>query len=108
MKARWSIYVFLMLVMVYTAPRDLLHVFADHTDTVHTACQQGDEPVIGTVHHHCDILHFTIEPAILAESPVWYVPTEAQVLLNEFPEETFHTLPRLTPALRGPPAYSLT
>jgi hypothetical protein len=98
--------VFLLMVMVYTAPRDLLHIFADHADTVHASCQQGDEPVISTVHHHCDLLHFTIEPAMLTEAQVWYVPVEAPVLQNEFPVKTFHTLPRPALSLRGPPAVA--
>jgi hypothetical protein len=41
-------------------PKEFVHLFADHHDTVH--CHTGEGLAFESEHHHCDFLCFTLPP----------------------------------------------
>lgn len=46
-----------ILLLFGTTPKDFIHVFADHKDTVHT---QHQGFVLEKQHHHCTFLSFSL------------------------------------------------
>ncbi|RYD55211.1 MAG: hypothetical protein EOP56_16830 [Sphingobacteriales bacterium] len=92
-----------ILLLFGSTPKEFIHLFADHTDTVHT--YHGDGLCIEPEHHHCDFLSFTLAafidnplPLLLERSETVYPREEASVVAHLTSRTVF------TSFLRGPPA----
>jgi len=58
-KIRKYLAIGLLLVMgVYSVPKELLHELHHHTDTVDTPFKSDATPDVGTKHIHCDVFEF--------------------------------------------------
>jgi len=95
-----------VLLFFGTLPKDFVHQFADHHDTVHSSSYGHDGPVIEQQHHHCDYIDYAL-------TPFAYVPFSFNPVFTEPPFFTYpdvpvaghHSEPGLHTALRGPPAF---
>ncbi|NLR56550.1 hypothetical protein HGH93_00460 [Chitinophaga polysaccharea] len=89
-----------------TIPREFIHEFAGHHDTV-DAVHQHDGLTISEQHRHCDFLQIGVEPyepfVTYYIAPVWQVNWIFFPL--PIPETTHATYYNLTP--RAPPAVAM-
>jgi hypothetical protein len=92
-----------ILLLFGSTPKEFIHLFAGHTDTVHT--HHSSELCIEPEHHHCSFLSFTLAPFINSPLPQFFELKEAY-----YPRETATTVAHLITLttfailLRGPPA----
>ncbi|RYZ50088.1 MAG: hypothetical protein EOP49_14785 [Sphingobacteriales bacterium] len=96
-----------LLLLFGSTAKEFIHLFADHHDTVHTECSQG-ELSFESEHHHCDFLSFSL-PAFhqdhqfpfIERTYVDFPEAESSPVLLSGGRTVYHT------ALRGPPAIRL-
>lgn len=92
-----------VLLVFGTTAKEFLHLFTDHTDTVHVHCAH-DGLVIDTEHHHCSFLTYSLSSFIndFYISSIPYVATEYVQYYHERTEQAV-VFSSLTSFLRGPP-----
>lgn len=94
-----------VLVLFGGTAKELVHSFANHQDTEHTADFGKGKAVAEKAHHHCEFLHFTL-------TPFHYQELRFEVQFHEKPEAlTYHLAPDALVVrevsfrtLRGPPS----
>jgi hypothetical protein len=51
----------LAVISAFIVPKELVHAFYDHSDTVHAVSHSDTGlPVVENAHQHCDILNFNV------------------------------------------------
>ncbi|WP_343701136.1 hypothetical protein [Chitinophaga sp.] len=90
---------------LYITPRDYVHHFVGHEDTVDEACSlvYADAPVLSGQHQHCDWLHWEVEaylPSYHTSIPA--VPHQYAVVNQPLPLH-FFSYPAYYFSLRAPP-----
>ena len=93
-----------VLLVFGTTAKEFLHLFADHTDTVHVH-HHHDGLVIEKEHHHCSFLTYSLSSFIndFYVTPIPYVAHEYVQYYHEAAEQPV-VFSSLTSFLRGPPA----
>lgn len=64
-----------VLLVFSTTPKEYIHLFADHHDTVHHA-HDDDVTHVDPEHHHCQFLELSLPPFISNDVAI-YVPYHA-------------------------------
>lgn len=95
-----------LLLLFGNTPKDFMHRFADHHDTIHQSNYGKSGAVADVAHHHCSFLDFHLMP--FAEPQQWpfiafagcadYLSYATVVATRIHAEEVRHI------SLRGPPA----
>jgi hypothetical protein len=90
---------------LYITPRDYVHHFVGHEDTVDEACElvYAGAPVLSGEHQHCEWLHWEVEaylPSHATHLPA--VPHPYAVLHEALPVHSF-SYPAYYFSLRAPP-----
>lgn len=96
-----------VLLVFGTTAKEFVHLFADHTDTVHTH-QPHDGLVIEQEHHHCSFLTYSLSSFINDFHIVRILP--AAVVYHQHYQASADQLVVCTPLtsyLRGPPATAV-
>jgi hypothetical protein len=90
---------------LYITPRDFVHHFIGHEDTIDEQCSaiSTDGPVFSAQHQHCEWLHWAVEAYL--EPHTTCLPSAShqfEVLLAGLPANSF-TYPAYYFSLRAPP-----
>ena len=96
-----------MLLLFGGAPKEAIHLFADHKDTVHTVHKDG-ELSFESEHHHCDFLDYAL-PLFVATEPVAIQFQPKCVFPAAHTEYAEHICYKDVVAAisRGPPSYTV-
>jgi hypothetical protein len=93
-----------ILLLFGTTPKEFIHLFADHTDTVeqyHT----GKQLAIEKQHHHCQFLGFSFAPFVKDhQSAFLRFSTFSYFIKHEALSVHFVQRAIVSLSLRGPPA----
>jgi hypothetical protein len=87
------------------APKEFIHLFADHKDTTHCNGRHIDGLVIEDQHHHCSFLSFTLAPFV-NDVQVFHFVTEKASFPRQTADPIQHLASRevIAALLRGPPS----
>ncbi|WP_276133990.1 hypothetical protein [Polluticoccus soli] len=101
-----SIWLAILLVFGGT-PKEFVHLFANHKDTVHCNQLRTDGLVIEDQHHHCSFLSFTLAPFV-NDVQVFYFSGDKEAFPKQVAAAVQHLTSRevITSLLRGPPALA--
>ncbi|HEY1030651.1 MAG TPA: hypothetical protein VGD89_02685 [Flavipsychrobacter sp.] len=102
-----SLWLAILLLFGGTA-KEFIHLFTDHTDTVHTHIHESGF-VIESEHHHCSFLGDTL-PAFINDFQqvrFLYIP-QVYAAYHAVPFHSYIGATTPTAFLRGPPAASLS
>jgi hypothetical protein len=94
-----------ILLLFGTTAKEYIHLFTDHTDTVHTELHR-DHIVIEPEHHHCTFLSFTIADFVSDASFMHHFPFQKINFPTYVPAVYQQLIPSIVSirSLRGPPA----
>ena len=99
--------VFLLLIStLFLVPKELVHEFTCHTDSTDEPHPVSDSPVVGNMHHHCDILQLFVPPYHAVEEHFQFKnyagpETRYASFVQAFKPDAVHVF-----SSRGPPAVS--
>lgn len=92
-----------VLLVLSTTPKEYIHLFADHQDTVH---HEHDDDVthFDPEHHHCQFLEFSL-PAFISNDVAVYVPYHTPDYPHYYTSLEEHLIEKIVSVryLRGPP-----
>ena len=94
-----------ILLLFGSTPKEYIHLFTGHEDTVHSHFEK-DGLVIEPEHHHCSFLSYSL-PFFVNDAQVikLYKPSSVYFVYNSFIAVAYTQNSSLTTYLRGPPAF---
>ncbi|HLO69640.1 MAG TPA: hypothetical protein VK167_02140 [Flavipsychrobacter sp.] len=92
-----------ILLLFGSTPKEYIHLFSGHTDTVHSHLEK-DGLVIEPEHHHCSFLSYSL-PFFVNDAPVYklHAPRMVYPVYTDITCVTYNPSSPLTAYLRGPP-----
>jgi hypothetical protein len=94
-----------ILLLFGSTPKEYIHLFAGHKDTVHSHLEK-DGLVIEPEHHHCSFLSYALPFFVNdAQEIRIYTPSSVYPVYNSFFAVYYTQNSPLTICLRGPPVF---
>ncbi|MFI5217878.1 MAG: hypothetical protein ACHQNT_00200 [Bacteroidia bacterium] len=92
---------------LFIIPKELVHEFSCHADTIDLIHCANSSDAVGNIHHHCDILQVFISPfsdtnSNIDFSAICFITAKYNFSVIDFSFDVFRSL-----EIRGPPAISL-
>jgi hypothetical protein len=99
-------FLLLAALSVFITPKELLHEFSKHDDTVDAVCHNACATHVETEHQHCDVLQLSSPPLYLSVNSFSFSPDKLACISSFESTSSYHFSCSPFLFFRGPPAIS--